>query len=311
MADFGGFSTGDAYEIHRRVLGTPTFSQKALDVKKELTIFNKMYYVVMQSDLAAATDAYTGYTQANGKVVRYVQPNNNTLDMEDAVNDDSVFTVTNRFTTYSAVTGDLVLIMRNGSEWTPVVPGAGSSIIHCRVTCDLGQGYYKATIGTRPAFSFPKDDAQTGTGCFDTGTGTCPTDGDSCGTSLPGECPPAGSGVDRELPLIGETSVYIYDPRRVNLSIPGHALIVDMGDTIVDFYNLGMDTGTGTGTGCPTATLYMVLSGTYDIVEIPDKHYECCPDGSIKLIRCDTYIVEGMLCVGIEDPCTIGTGTGT
>jgi hypothetical protein len=72
-----------------------------------------------------------------------------------------------------------------------------------------------------------------------------------------------------------------------------------MGDTVTD-----PDTGTGTGTGTAVETipLYMILTGNYDLVGIPDRFYECC-DGVVTLTRCDTYIVEGIYCAGAEVAC--------
>ena len=116
----GAYSYDDAREIHRRVLGSRQ-SHAVLDNTRDKTIHNLLYYVLLTEDLAAATNETTGYTQAEGRIIRYVQPTSATsLDMEESTSTQGLITVTNRYTTFSASIGDLLMIIRNGAEWSPV-----------------------------------------------------------------------------------------------------------------------------------------------------------------------------------------------
>lgn len=123
----GVYRPDDAREIHRRVLG-PTATQPALDNTRDKTIHNLLYYAILLEDLAAATDPLTGYTQAHIRVIRYVQPGDNaTLNMEESTTATGITYVTNRFESFSASAGDLLLVIRNGSEWSPVNSGSGGT----------------------------------------------------------------------------------------------------------------------------------------------------------------------------------------
>ena len=119
----GVYRPDDAREIHRRVLG-PTATQPALDNTRDKTIHNLLYYALLLEDLTAATDPLTGYTQADIRVIRYVQPGDGvTLNMEESTTTTGIVQVTNRLTSFSASAGDLLLVIRNGSEWSPVNSG--------------------------------------------------------------------------------------------------------------------------------------------------------------------------------------------
>ena len=121
----GVYRPDDAREIHRRVLG-PTATQPALDNTRDKTIHNFLYYALLLEDLTAATDPLTGYTQAQIRVIRYVQPGDGvTLNMEESTTTTGIVQVTNRFESFSASAGDLLLVIRNGSEWSPVNTGSG------------------------------------------------------------------------------------------------------------------------------------------------------------------------------------------
>ena len=119
----GAYSYDDAREIHRRVLGSRQ-SHAVLDNTRDKTIHNLLYYVLLTEDLAAASNPLTGYTTAVGRIIRYVQPTSATsLDMEESTSAQGLITVTNRYTTFSAGTDDLILVIRNGAEWSPVTGG--------------------------------------------------------------------------------------------------------------------------------------------------------------------------------------------
>ena len=136
MNPLGGFSLDDARKIHERVLGQ-SFSQKLLDAQKLRTVQNDSYYVELLEDLPAATDHLTGYSQAECRIVRYMQPlQSDSLDMELAA--DSVYTniiVTNRNVNFSAATGDLLFVIRSGAEWVPAPSGGGGSTVSSNSCC--------------------------------------------------------------------------------------------------------------------------------------------------------------------------------
>ena len=123
----GAYSYDDAREIHRRVLGSRQ-SHAVLDNTRDKTIHNLLYYVLLTEDLAAATNETTGYTQAEGRIIRYVQPTSATsLNMESSTSAQGLITVTNRYTTFSAGMDDLILVIRNGAEWSPVTSGGSGT----------------------------------------------------------------------------------------------------------------------------------------------------------------------------------------
>lgn len=305
----GVFSEGDAREIHKRVLGH-TLPLNNIGDAKQYTVQNLLYYVLLTEDLAAATNETTGYTQAQGRIIRYVQPTSATsLDMELSTSAAALITVTNRYTTFSAGTGDLLMIIRNGAEWSPVTVVSSSSQKHARITGCLGNGYYSATISDNPTFDLP---SITGTGT-DTGTGSgqynecapCQwVTGENTGTDT-AVCGTLQQPSRVSVPADG-ASVYCYDPRLLTLSNNAHVILANLGDQVVD---PATGTGTGTGTAVDYIPLWMVLTGNYDLVGIPDRFYTCC-NNEVVMTRCDMYIVEGVLCPGVEVDCP-GTGTGS
>jgi len=302
----GIYSESDAREIHKRVLGH-ALPLPELGQAKQHTLHNMLYYALLTENLDAATDAETGYASAECRILRYVQPVSATsLDMEQATGDVSLQTITNRYTSFSASTGDLLLIIRNGAEWSPVTAVA-SSQKHARVTGCLGNGYYSASLSLNPSFDLP---SITGTGT-DTGTGSGQYDecdpcqwvtGENTGTDT-AVCGSLQQPSRVSVPADGST-VYCYDPRKLTLPIGAHIIITNLGDTVT---NPITGTGTGTGTAIDTIPLYMILTGNYDLIGIPDRFYECC-NNEVIMTRCDTYIVEGFYCPGVQVDCP-GTGT--
>jgi hypothetical protein len=319
--DLGIFTLEDSIEIGRRVLGNH-YKQPPTDNTRDKTIHNDMYYVVLIQDLAAATDPLTGYTSAQGRVIRYLQPIvSDSLDMEDSTTDEGLVTVTNRYTTFSASIGDLLLIIRNESEWSPVTAASGNQR-HARITQCLGNGYYTANLSLTPTFTIPSS-SETGTGTIaGVGTGSGLTNECDLCSLLYGGNEPVGTATDygdavcNTLVQPTRTSVpgdgaliYVYDPRKLALEVGAHIVVSDLGDTANDPNPV---VGTGTGTSIPQVKVWMVLTGNYDLIGIPDRFYECCTlNGvqTVKMVRCDTYIVEGVYCQGNQTYCPVGTGT--
>jgi hypothetical protein len=121
----GVYRPDDAREIFRRVLG-PAALQPSLDNTRDKTIHNLLYYALLLEDLEPASNSLTGYTQAEIRIIRYVQPSSNaSLDMEESTSTAGIIKVTNRLTSFSASAGDLLLVIRHGSEWSPVNTGTG------------------------------------------------------------------------------------------------------------------------------------------------------------------------------------------
>lgn len=307
----GIYSEGDAQEIHKRVLGHSMPLPNLGDAKQH-TFHNMLYYAILTEDLEATTDPLVGYTQAECRVLRYVQPiNTASLDMEQTTSTSGLQTVTNRYETFSARSGDLLMIIRHGSEWAPVTVVSSSSQRHARITGCLGNGYYSATLSNDPTFSIPHTTG-TGTGT-ERGTGSGEYDecdacqwitGENTGTDT-AVCGSLQQPSRVSVPADGE-AIYCYDPRKLTLPVDAHVIISNLGDRVV---NPVAGTGTGTGTAIDYITLWMVLTGNYELVGIPDRFYECC-NNEVIMTRCDTYIVEGHYCPGVEVECT-GTGTGT
>ena len=121
--NLGVFTVDDARHIHKEIFGT-RMSQPPMDNTRDKTIHNLLYYALLLEDLTAATDPLTGYTQAQIRVIRYVQPGDGvTLNMEESTTTTGIVQVTNRLTSFSASAGDLLLVIRHGSEWSPVNSG--------------------------------------------------------------------------------------------------------------------------------------------------------------------------------------------
>jgi len=121
MTDIGAFTPDDAAEIHRRVLRGSS-SQKDFDDAKNYSTHRTHYFVKMTEDLKSAENSLTGQTQANARILRYVQPRQpDSLDRELSDDEEkSKLTVTNRSVAFSAYTDQVLLVVRVGSEWTPL-----------------------------------------------------------------------------------------------------------------------------------------------------------------------------------------------
>lgn len=295
----GVFSPEDARKIHAKVLGISN-QQPPLVGSQMQQVQNLLYYVLLTEDLAAAADAETGYSQAEGRVLRYVQPvDASTLDMEQSTTSQGLITVTNRFTSFSAVSGDLLLVIRNQAEYSPVNV-VSSSQKHAQVVRCLGDGYYTVQIANTTSFDLP------GTGTFGiievAGTGTA---GCNLCDQIVGETGTAASGLTVTCGSLSQPSrtsvtgdgdrVFAYDPRKLLLPNGAHVVISNMGDTV-------QVPNAGTGTVPGTEPLWIILTGNYTLIAIPDRFYECC-DNVPVLIKCDQYITEGIYCPGQEITC--------
>jgi hypothetical protein len=309
MTRLGGFTFEDAQQIYSRVLGKST-SQKVWTGKP--TVFNLAYYARLQADLVPATNELTGYSQAIATVIRYLAEAEDTLNMEETTEE---ILVTNRSMTYSAQAGDLIQVGRLGSEWAPVAAAGGTKLRHGVVTNCLGGGYYYGAFVDIPTFKLPGGTDQLGTG---SGTGTYILNSDfmeGCDHCLDIEVDPTfiTCGSLKEPPrteqAAGVQGFYCYDPRKLALNTPTHVIVADLGDVVEVYPDGDSSLGTGTGTGIDTEKLWMIVTGTYPLVAIPDRYYKCC-DGEVILVRCDNFVVEGHFCPGDAGDCpTPGTGS--
>ena len=133
----GVFSPEDAALIHQKVLGR-TSEQPDLNITRKYSTRSFNYYVKMLENLAVATDPETGYSQANGLVVRYVQPISATsLDRQPAEDiAENRILITNRSTSFSAGVGDYIWVQDMGSEYAPMHSGGGQNSAGDKCGCD-------------------------------------------------------------------------------------------------------------------------------------------------------------------------------
>lgn len=304
----GALSVDNTREVYRRVMGLSA-PQPALDNARNQTIHNLIYYLLLEEDLDPAENPTDGYTQAIGRIIRYVQPiSASNLNMESSTSVEGLITVTNRYDSFSASEGDLLMVIRNGSEWSPVTAGNASQR-HAIILGCLGGGYYSAKFVEPPMFVLPSETG-TGSGSGGSDCDICDTlidrNEENTGTGTGGNVGPVSCGSLQGPSRIGVTgtgeSFHCYDPRLLTLPGGAHIIVADLGDKVDS-----LDTGTGTGTAVPQETLWMVLTGNYNLVGIPDRFYECC-NGEPYLVRCDTYITEGVFCEGVQVDCP-DTGT--
>ena len=116
-----GFTPEDAERIHDIVLGGASH-QSDTDISRQRSVHNSHYFVKMLADLPSAENALTGQTEAQALILRYVQPvDPSSLNMEECPDQvDTKLTVTNRSVAFSAYTDQVLLVVRVGSEWTPL-----------------------------------------------------------------------------------------------------------------------------------------------------------------------------------------------
>jgi hypothetical protein len=186
--------------------------------------------------------------------------------------------------------------------------GASGSIRHAEVIACLGNGYYQMRLSTSHAWDVPEQTYETGE------SGYAEDECDLCTFVDDGEgsnCGDITKQPDREQMSGDSAMIVAYDPRAIPLEIPGHAIVIAGGATVpdgVDGYDYVPGGIYGYDYEGATTPLWFVLNGTYPIVGIPHETWKCCVDPEtgvefIKLTKCDVYMVEGVLCPGIEDPC--------
>ena len=135
MNPLGGFTYDDARKIYERVLGQ-SFKQHSTQQPRLQAANEDSYYVLLLTDLSAATNPTTGYSQATARVLTYDYSNGVSLDMYEAgTSAPYVMTVTNRNTNFSAAAGDLLFIIRSGAEWVPAPSGGGGSTVSPNSCC--------------------------------------------------------------------------------------------------------------------------------------------------------------------------------
>jgi hypothetical protein len=102
--------------------------------------------------------------------------------------------------------------------------------------------------------------------------------------------------------------VFAYDKRAVPLKENGQVTIAWLGDTIdLSLSDSGSASASVSGSSGSESVnnqekIWIVLNGEYEMVSIPHEDWECCDD-VIKRVSCVTFLVEGVMCTGPEDPC--------
>lgn len=138
----GAMSPDDTRLVKKRVLG----NNRSLP---RLQMYEDQYkkgwhYVILLENIAAASNPLTGYTQAQAKIIFYVE-NTVTLDMVETTKE---ITITNRSTTYSASAGDVLLTRYIIKEYAPIWASSGGTLRHGIVRSVDGCGYYTIELGT-------------------------------------------------------------------------------------------------------------------------------------------------------------------
>jgi hypothetical protein len=193
----GAMSPDDTRLVKKRVLGN---HRTASGLQKHTDRFLKgWHYCILLNDLDVATDPLTGYTQAQAKIIFYLE-GDVSLDMVEA--DVDPITITNRSLSNSLATGDVLLTKFIIKEWAPIWSSGGGTLRHGIVSANLGCGYYTIQLGR---FTGDLNSSGVGLGassdssgfdrncdvCYDVvGEGT-----DECGITLSyPACPVTGNG---------------------------------------------------------------------------------------------------------------------
>jgi len=139
----GAFFPDDARTIKKRVLGN---NRNANYLQAHEGVFDKgWHYVILQEDLAKASNPLTGYTQAQAKIIFYLE-GDSSLDMTQPAVD--AITITNRSPVSSAKAGDVLLVRFIIREWSPIWQSGGGTLRHGIVVSNDGCGYYTVELGT-------------------------------------------------------------------------------------------------------------------------------------------------------------------
>lgn len=122
-------------------------------------------------------------------------------------------------------------------------------------------------------------------------------------------------------PLVGNGEIILaLDKRAVPLKISGMVTIAWLGDYCkppcppaagsIDVRVEGCSESCSTSSSASASAsvekvkIWVVLNGEYQLVGIPHEEYECCADGTVKKVKCTTFIVEGDYCESPRDSCS-------
>lgn len=218
--------------------------------------------------------------------------------------------------------------------------GQGPVLRHGLVSECLGMGWYRVELMDCIQYEPPDCEKydpfveQSG----GSGSGAGPETCDDCDFSTTDQCKGDASGTNFNqfcgsgdvvfplrprkdsscFPLVGNGEfVYALDKRTVPLKIDGMVTVAWLGDYCTG--TSGWETGCSEcESGCAeeqeSTKLYVVLNGEYQMVAIPIKEYECCDDGTVQMVQCTTFVVEGSVCKTPRTPCPTdeesGSGSG-
>lgn len=284
----GAFFPDEARAIKKRVLGNNRRTQLPSHTG-ELEV--GWHYVILQEDLAPASNPLTGYTQAEGKIIFYLE-NNSSLDMVQP--DVDSITITNRSTTNSASSGDVLLTKFIIREWAPFWDsGGGGFLRHGIVRSSDGCGYYTVELGVwsgdlnSSGSSIGSDSSGIDRNCdvcYDvTGEGTV-----DCGITLSyPTCPVTG---------IGE---YVRAYHRASVLIP-----LVPGSACMLTGQGGSDPSSTNDSSGATSDVWHIVDGLQEHIVEYKEEWSCCDaegeSGEETLISKTPVIFAGKVCASIS-----------
>lgn len=116
---FGVYSEATAREIYRRTMQAPptTGNNPGENVPP-----GSMYYVVTEEALLPATDPFTGYTDCDCRILRYIEPPDllTPYHMEEGTGANSLIKVINRSAYLSVPIGTLLIVAKLGVEFAVI-----------------------------------------------------------------------------------------------------------------------------------------------------------------------------------------------
>jgi hypothetical protein len=211
-----------------------------------------------------------------------------------------------------------------------IASAANIEIRHGIVIECIGQGFWKIELAdclqvNPPTCSldvqWPATSASTSASASEDPCDLCATDPECGGMNFNtadnctvGSVDPVRPRADSECyPIRGNgTYVMAYDKRAVPLKINGMVTVLWNGDYCAGAEGSQSEpairisscsASDSASEGGTRMKLYTVLTGEYELVRIPHEEWECCLDGTVKKVRCTTFIVEGTYCESPYDPC--------
>lgn len=210
----------------------------------------------------------------------------------------------------SKSTGDIFYTIYNkdSKRWEVLSTEATTTIKHA-ITCRCdGDGWYVIelvddAIGLQiqPPDCEPScDGSSASASASSSASADDPCNPCTMNTDLEAACGSASTFESSRPMAIGNgTYAWAYDKRSIPLKIGGMCTVAWLGDVCNDstsFSSSASDDSTSN-------RIYTILTGEYTLISIPHEVWECCPIEGVKKVACYTFIAEGTMCIGPEDPC--------